>query len=97
MKLILNIWRQKSTADAGRMVRYNLDNVSEHMSFLEMPDVLNEELITKGDDPVAVDHDCRAGNGGSGPWSSGRRASSTRTESLRRPPSPVSARERANS
>ncbi len=65
MKLILNIWRQKSAGEAGRMVRYNLDNVSTHMSFLEMLDVLNEELITKGEEPVAFDHDCREGICGS--------------------------------
>ena len=65
MKLILNIWRQKSTGEPGRMVRYKLDKVSPHMSFLEMLDVLNEELIGKGDDPVAFDHDCREGICGS--------------------------------
>jgi len=65
MKLILNIWRQKSAGEAGRMVRYNLDNVSKHMSFLEMLDVLNEELITKDEEPVAFDHDCREGICGS--------------------------------
>ena len=65
MKMILNIWRQKSAGEAGRMVRYNLDNVSKHMSFLEMLDVLNEELIMKGEEPVAFDHDCREGICGS--------------------------------
>lgn len=65
MKLILNIWRQKSTGEPGRMVRYKLDKVSRHMSFLEMLDVLNEELICKGEDPVAFDHDCREGICGS--------------------------------
>ncbi|MBL8290363.1 MAG: succinate dehydrogenase/fumarate reductase iron-sulfur subunit, partial [Bryobacterales bacterium] len=48
-------------ASQGRMVRYELHDVSEHMSFLEMLDVLNESLITKGDDPVAFEHDCREG------------------------------------
>ena len=61
MRLTLNIWRQKGPADKGRMVPYTLDNVSEHMSFLEMLDVLNEELIGKGEEPVAFDHDCREG------------------------------------
>ncbi|MBL8239235.1 MAG: succinate dehydrogenase/fumarate reductase iron-sulfur subunit [Bryobacterales bacterium] len=61
MRLTLNIWRQKSPTDQGAMVRYSLDNVSEHMSFLEMLDVLNEQLITKGEEPVAFDHDCREG------------------------------------
>ena len=65
MKLILNIWRQKSAGETGRMVRYSLDDVSTHMSFLEMLDVLNEELITEGEDPVAFDHDCREGICGS--------------------------------
>ena len=61
MKLILHIWRQKSANDRGRMGRYELSSVSEHMSFLEMLDVLNEELMTNGEEPVAFDHDCREG------------------------------------
>jgi succinate dehydrogenase / fumarate reductase iron-sulfur subunit len=61
MRLTLNIWRQKSPTDQGKMVPYSLDNVSEHMSFLEMLDVLNEQLIAKGEEPVAFDHDCREG------------------------------------
>jgi len=61
MRLILHIWRQKSANDKGRMVRYELSNANEHMSFLEMLDVLNEELATKGEEPVAFDHDCREG------------------------------------
>ncbi len=61
MKLVLNIWRQRNTKTAGKMVRYALANVSEHMSFLEMLDVLNEELTLKGEDPVAFEHDCREG------------------------------------
>jgi succinate dehydrogenase / fumarate reductase, iron-sulfur subunit len=61
MKLILHIWRQKNRHDAGRMVRYEHNQVSPHMSFLEMLDVLNEELIAKGEEPVAFDHDCREG------------------------------------
>ncbi|MCB1319947.1 MAG: succinate dehydrogenase/fumarate reductase iron-sulfur subunit [Leptospiraceae bacterium] len=61
MKLTLKIWRQKGPDDKGRMETYVQDNVSEHMSFLEMLDVLNEELIGKGEDPVAFDHDCREG------------------------------------
>jgi succinate dehydrogenase / fumarate reductase iron-sulfur subunit len=61
MKIILHIWRQKNTARPGRMERYELPNVSEHMSFLEMLDVLNEDLIHKGQDPVAFEHDCREG------------------------------------
>lgn len=65
MRLILNIWRQKSPSDKGKMVPYTLDSVSEHMSFLEMLDVLNEKLMTKGEEPIAFDHDCREGICGS--------------------------------
>ena len=61
MKLTLNIWRQKDVHDKGGMVRYDVDGVSEHSSFLEMLDVLNEGLIEKGEDPVAFDSDCREG------------------------------------
>src|SRR5262245_12627111 len=61
MKLHLHIWRQKSPSHAGRMVRYEHTKVNEHMSFLEMLDVLNEDLIARGEDPIAFDHDCREG------------------------------------
>ena len=61
MNLKLKIWRQKDANDKGSMVDYEIHNVSEHMSFLEMLDVLNEELIEKGIEPVAFDHDCREG------------------------------------
>lgn len=61
MKLTLKIWRQKDSNDKGGLQTYSLDNVSEHMSFLEMMDVLNEQLISEGDIPVAFDHDCREG------------------------------------
>lgn len=61
MKLTLKIWRQKSANDKGKIVTYPIDNVSEHMSFLEMMDVLNEQLVTEGKEPVAFDHDCREG------------------------------------
>jgi succinate dehydrogenase / fumarate reductase iron-sulfur subunit len=61
MNLTLKIWRQKNGNEAGRLVDYSLSDVSPDMSFLEMLDVLNEELIKKGDDPVAFDHDCREG------------------------------------
>ena len=61
MNLKLKIWRQKDANDKGSMVDYEIQNVSEHMSFLEMLDVLNEELIEKGIEPVAFDHDCREG------------------------------------
>ncbi|KAF2518348.1 succinate dehydrogenase/fumarate reductase iron-sulfur subunit [Flavobacterium salilacus subsp. salilacus] len=61
MNLKLKIWRQKDAKDAGRMVDYNISDVSPDMSFLEMLDVLNEDLNNKGEDPVAFDHDCREG------------------------------------
>ena len=61
MRLILHVWRQKNAEDKGRMVRYEHPSVNEHMSFLEMLDVLNESLISKGEDPIAFDHDCREG------------------------------------
>jgi len=61
MKIILHVWRQKNAADKGRMARYEAPNVSEHMSFLEMLDVVNEDLLAKGEEPIAFDHDCREG------------------------------------
>src|SRR5262249_6098956 len=61
MKLTLDIWRQKNARDKGQFVRYQLEDVSPDMSFLEMLDVLNENLIAKGEEPVAFDHDCREG------------------------------------
>lgn len=61
MKLTLKIWRQKDAKSQGKMETYPLDGISEHMSFLEMLDVLNEKLIVDGDEPVAFDHDCREG------------------------------------
>jgi succinate dehydrogenase / fumarate reductase iron-sulfur subunit len=61
MRITLNIWRQKSGADRGEFKRYVCEKVNEHMSFLEMLDVLNEDLIAKGEEPVAFDHDCREG------------------------------------
>ena len=61
MRIILHIWRQKNAADKGRMVRYEVPDVNQEMSFLEMLDVLNEDLIAKGEEPVAFDHDCREG------------------------------------
>ncbi len=61
MNLTLKIWRQNGPQDKGQMVEYKVTDISEHMSFLEMMDVLNEGLIEKGDEPVAFDHDCREG------------------------------------
>ncbi len=65
MNLKLKVWRQNGPNDKGRMVDYSISDVSEHMSFLEMMDVLNEQLIAKGEDPVTFDHDCREGICGS--------------------------------
>ena len=65
MKLKLKIWRQENSKSNGKMVLYDIENVSPDMSFLEMMDVLNEELMIKGIDPVAFDHDCREGICGS--------------------------------
>ncbi len=65
MRLILHIWRQKSPAQRGQMVRYEMNDVNPDMSVLEMLDVLNEELITKGQEPIAFEHDCREGICGS--------------------------------
>ena len=61
MKLTLKIWRQKNAADKGGFVTYVADQVSKDMSFLEMLDVLNDQLTEKGEDPVHFDHDCREG------------------------------------
>ena len=65
MKLKLHVWRQKDKAAKGRMVTYDADNISPNMSFLEMLDVVNEGLITSGEDPIAFEHDCREGICGS--------------------------------
>ena len=61
MNLTLKIWRQKDASSKGQMTDYKVSEISEHMSFLEMMDVLNEQIINKGDEPVAFDHDCREG------------------------------------
>ncbi len=61
MNLTLKVWRQKNSQEKGRMVDYKVTNISDHMSFLEMLDVLNEQLIEQGEEPVAFDHDCREG------------------------------------
>ena len=61
MNLTLKIWRQANANANGKMETYPIENVSPDMSFLEMMDVLNEQLIGKGIDPVAFDHDCREG------------------------------------
>jgi succinate dehydrogenase / fumarate reductase iron-sulfur subunit len=61
LNLTLKIWRQKNSKEAGNFVTYQVSNISTDMSFLEMFDVLNEQLVAKGDEPVAFDHDCREG------------------------------------
>ncbi|MGB0788710.1 MAG: succinate dehydrogenase/fumarate reductase iron-sulfur subunit, partial [Marinirhabdus sp.] len=65
MKLTLKIWRQANAKTKGKIVTYPIDGVEGAMSFLEMLDVLNEQLINKGEDPVVFDHDCREGICGS--------------------------------
>ncbi|MCK6639526.1 MAG: succinate dehydrogenase/fumarate reductase iron-sulfur subunit [Bacteroidia bacterium] len=79
MNLTLKVWRQKNASDKGSFATYQVNDISEEMSFLEMFDVLNERLIAKGEEPIAFDHDCREGicgmcsmhiNGRAhGPWS----------------------------
>jgi succinate dehydrogenase / fumarate reductase iron-sulfur subunit len=65
MKLTVRIWRQAGPDSEGGMVDYPIEDVSADMSFLEMLDVLNEDLIVQGEEPVAFDHDCREGICGS--------------------------------
>ena len=59
--MTLKIWRQNGPEDKGRMETHPVSNISEHMSFLEMMDVLNDQLVRDGKDPIAFDHDCREG------------------------------------
>ena len=65
MKLNLKIWRQQDAKSKGKMTDYSLGGVEGDMSFLEMLDILNEQLINKGEEPVVFDHDCREGICGS--------------------------------
>ena len=65
MKLTLKIWRQKNAETKGKLVDYPIDGIEGDMSFLEMLDILNEELNNKGEEPVSFDHDCREGICGS--------------------------------
>ena len=65
MNLTLQIWRQKNATTEGKIVEYPIQDISPYMSFLEMLDVLNMQLISNGDSPVAFDHDCREGICGS--------------------------------
>ncbi|MBE7509082.1 MAG: succinate dehydrogenase/fumarate reductase iron-sulfur subunit [Bacteroidia bacterium] len=61
MNITLKVWRQKNSKERGRFETYHVKDVSADMSFLEMFDVLNEDLITEGKEPIAFDHDCREG------------------------------------
>lgn len=61
MNLTLRVWRQKNTKDSGRLETYRATNIDSHMSFLEMLDVVNEQLAHDGIEPIAFDHDCREG------------------------------------
>lgn len=65
MHFKLKIWRQQDATSKGRLVEYAIDDISDHMSFLEMIDILNDKLIRNGEEPVAFDHDCREGICGS--------------------------------
>lgn len=65
MDLTLHVWRQEGPRDAGRFERYEARGVSEHMSFLELLDVVNEDLTRAGQEPIAFEHDCREGICGS--------------------------------
>jgi succinate dehydrogenase / fumarate reductase, iron-sulfur subunit len=61
VNLTLHVWRQKDAQSQGCFVTYRATGISEHMSFLEMLDVVNEQLVERGEDPIAFDHDCREG------------------------------------
>ena len=61
MKFTLYVWRQKNQKDKGKIEKYQAENITSDMSFLEMLDVVNEDLIQKGIEPIAFDHDCREG------------------------------------
>ena len=65
LTLNLKIWRQEDRNDKGRFVDYKMEGVSTDSSFLEMIDMLNDELVKEGKDPVSFDHDCREGICGS--------------------------------
>jgi succinate dehydrogenase / fumarate reductase, iron-sulfur subunit len=65
LNLTIKVWRQAGPSEPGRFVEYNIRDISEDMSFLEMLDVLNERLTAKGEEPVAFEHDCREGICGS--------------------------------
>jgi succinate dehydrogenase / fumarate reductase, iron-sulfur subunit len=83
LNLTLHIWRQTNAKSAGAFVTYKVKDVSSHASFLEMLDILNEQLVVRGEEPVAFDHDCREGICGTcslvinGRAHGGRRATTT--------------------
>ena len=61
MKVTLKVWRQKNASTPGGFKTYTSSELNENMSFLEMLDVVNEDLANKGEEPIAFDHDCREG------------------------------------
>ena len=61
MNFTLKIWRQKDAKSKGKFVKYKLSDISSSTSFLEMLDILNEQLILRNEEPIAFDHDCREG------------------------------------
>ncbi len=61
MKVNVKVWRQANAKAQGKMMEYAVESVNPDMSFLEMMDVMNEQLVAKGEEPVAFDHDCREG------------------------------------
>lgn len=61
MHITLHVWRQAGPQEPGKMVTYDAPNISEHMAFLEMLDVVNERMVEKGEDPIVFDSDCREG------------------------------------
>jgi succinate dehydrogenase / fumarate reductase, iron-sulfur subunit len=61
INITLKVWRQQNARDKGRFETFKLDNISTDSSFLEMMDILNEQLVNEGKEPVAFDHDCREG------------------------------------
>ncbi len=65
MNLTIKVWRQQNASASGQFVTYPVNNISPEMSFLEMLDILNEDLQTKGQPPVVFEHDCREGICGS--------------------------------
>lgn len=61
MNLNLKVWRQKNASSDGSLIDYEARNIPDHASFLEMLDIVNEDLVAKGEEPIAFDHDCREG------------------------------------